>query len=121
MAARLIGIALPIRGVAARALVFATLAPFLGARVAAKAKTIDIVIEHFAFTPASIEVEAGDTLVFINRDIAPHTATATNGSWTTRDIANGKNEAVLVPANGEGAYFCKYHPVMKGRLIIRTP
>ena len=121
MAARLIGIARPIGGVAAVVLGVATLAPVFGASGAANAKTIDIVIEHFAFTPASIEVEAGDTLVFTNRDIAPHTATAANGSWTTRDIGSGKNETVIVPANGEGPYFCKYHPVMKGRLIIRTP
>lgn len=105
-----------VRGVAilALALVF-------GASATANAKTIEIVIEHFAFTPASIEVEAGDTLVFTNRDIAPHTATAANGSWTTNDIASGRNEAVVMPVNGAGAYFCKYHPVMKGRLIIRTP
>jgi plastocyanin len=112
----LIGMAFHVRGVAilALALVF-------GASATANAKTIEIVIEHFAFTPASIEVEVGDTLVFTNRDIAPHTATAVNGSWTTMDIASGKNEAVIVPANGDSAYFCKYHPVMKGRLLFKTP
>jgi plastocyanin len=114
----LIGMAFPVRGIAASAL---ALALVFGASSPANAKTIDIVIEHFAFTPASIEVEAGDTLLFTNRDIAPHTATAANGSWTTMDIASGKNQAVIVPANGDGAYFCKYHPVMKGRLVIKTP
>lgn len=108
--------AFPVRGTAAIAV---ALAPAFGASAAANAKSIDIVIEHFAFAPASIEVEAGDTLVFTNRDIAPHTATAIDGSWTTKDIASGKNETVIVPANGNGAYFCKYHPVMKGRLIIK--
>lgn len=85
----------------------------------AHAKTIDVTIEHFAFAPASVEVESGDTVVFTNRDIAPHTATATDGSWTTKEIASGKSESVTVPAKGDGAYFCKYHPVMKGRLVIK--
>ena len=97
------------------------LAPAFGASTIADAKTIDIVIEHFAFVPASIEVDAGDTVVFTNRDIVPHTATATDGSWTTMDIAGGKSGAVVVPAKGDGAYICKYHPVMKGHLIIRSP
>ena len=82
---------------------------------------IEVTIEHFAFTPASIEIEAGDTVVFTNRDIAPHTATAIDGSWTTKDIASGKSEAVVVPTKGDGAFFCKYHIVMKGRLVIKTP
>jgi plastocyanin len=114
----LIGMPLPVRGVVALVI---TLAPAVGASGAAQAKTIDVVIEHFAFAPASIEVEAGDTVVFTNRDITPHTATATDGSWTTNDIASGKSAAVVVPAKGDGAYFCKYHSVMKGRLIIKTP
>jgi len=98
-----------------------SLAPLIGASDPTNAKTIDVAIEHFAFTPASIEVEAGDTVVFTNRDIAPHTATAIDGSWTTKDIASGKSEAVVVPAKGDGAFFCKYHIVMKGRLIIKAP
>jgi hypothetical protein len=40
---------------------------------------------------------------------------------TTKDIARGKGEAVVVPAKGDGAFFCKFHSVMKGRLIIKTP
>lgn len=87
---------------------------------AAQAKTIDVIIEHFAFAPASVDVQPGDTVVFTNRDIAPHTATATDGSWTTKEIAGGKSESVTVPAKGDGTYFCKYHPMMKGRLVI-TP
>src|SRR6516164_10062817 len=104
-----------IRGVAAIAFALAS-----GFGASANAKTIDVVIAHFAFAPASIEVDAGDTVVFTNRDIVPHTATAIDGSWTTTDIASGKSEVIVMPANGDGAYFCKYHPTMKGRLIIKA-
>jgi plastocyanin len=114
----MIGTLLPVRCVAAIAV---ALASSFGASGDANAKTIDVVIEHFAFTPASIEVEAGDTVVFTNRDIAPHTATAADGSWTTMDIASGRSEAIVVRTNGAAAYFCKYHPLMKGRFIIKAP
>jgi plastocyanin len=86
--------------------------------VDAEPRTIEVVIEHFAFAPPSIETAPGDTVVFTNHDITPHTATAVDGSWTTKDIASGKSEKLVIPANGVGAYFCRYHPVMKGRLVI---
>jgi len=112
------GILLPVSGVVP--LAFA-LALAVCASAGASARTIDVVIEHFAFMPAQIEVMPGDAIVFTNRDITPHTATATDGSWTTKDIASGKSEAIVIPAKGDGAYFCKYHPVMKGRLTIKPP
>jgi plastocyanin len=88
---------------------------------AAEPKTIDVVIEHFAFAPASIEARPGDTVVFVNHDITTHTATAVDGSWTTNDVASGQSARVVVPATGDGAYVCRYHPVMKGRIVIRAP
>jgi plastocyanin len=95
------------------------LAPISGASAAsAEPKTIEVVIEHFAFVPAKVEVTPGDRVVFTNRDIAPHTATAVGGSWTTKDIARGRSETLVVPSNGAGAYVCRYHPAMRGRLVI---
>jgi len=95
-----------------------TLASIFAASASAETKTIEVVIEHFAFMPPSIEAAPGDTVVFTNRDIIPHTATAADGAWTTGDIARGKSVALVVPANGAGAYFCRYHPAMSGRLVI---
>ena len=94
------------------------LAPMFGASVSAEPKTVEIVIEHFAFMPPSIKAAPGDIVVFTNRDLVPHTATAVDGAWTTQDIARGKSEVLVVPANGAGVYFCRYHPAMRGRLII---
>jgi plastocyanin len=94
------------------------LASIFGASASAEPKTVEVVIEHFAFVPPSIEVTPGDRVVFTNRDIAPHTATAVDGSWTTKDIARGTSDTVVVPPNGSGSYDCRYHPVMRGRLVI---
>ena len=95
------------------------LAPIFGAGASAEPKAIEIVIEHFAFVPPSVEVAPGDTVVFINRDIVPHTATAVDGSWTTKDIPRGRSETLVVPPNGAGSYVCRYHPAMRGRLVLR--
>ena len=68
---------------------FAAFAAALGAvcfgisPVSAQPKTVEVTIEHFAFVPANVTVADGDTIVFVNKDIVPHTATATDNSWTT--------------------------------------
>lgn len=96
----------------------AVLAPIFGASASAAPKTIEVVIEHFAFVPFSVEVAPGDMVVFTNHDIAPHTATAVDGSWTTKDIPRGRSETLVVPSTGAGAFVCRYHPAMRGRLVI---
>jgi plastocyanin len=77
-----------------------------------------VTIEHFAFSPADVAVTAGDTIVFVNKDIVPHTATATDNSWTTGEIAHGATARVKLPAKAGPDFFCKFHPVMKGHLTI---
>jgi len=80
-----------------------------------------VTIEHFAFAPENVAVAAGDTIVFVNKDIVPHTATATDSSWTTGEIAHGASARVTLPAKPGAEFFCKFHPVMKGHLTIAPP
>lgn len=76
-------------------------------------------IRGFAFEPAELRTQPGDTVVWINRDVVPHTATAHDRRWDTGDIAAG-GSALRVLGNNEAAdYFCLYHPGMKGRLTVR--
>src|SRR2546423_277336 len=44
------------------------------------------------FHPAVLTVAAGDTVVWVNRDIVPHTATATGGTkWDTGQLTHGQS------------------------------
>ena len=74
----------------------------------------EIAIQAFVYQPASAPVHPGDTLVFVNRDAVPHTATANDGSWDTGDIPANGTKAVVVPAAGD--YRCAIHPTMVGRV-----
>jgi plastocyanin len=103
----------PVRGVRALAIALSSL---LVVSAHAAPKTVEVLIEHFAFVPSSVDVKPGDTVVFINRDITPHTATAVDGSWTTGDIASGQSVKIVMPERGSGGYFCRYHPAMKATL-----
>ena len=77
-------------------------------------------IRGMAFHPEELEVRRGDTVVWINRDIVPHTATATQKSgWDTGTLLQGKRGHYVTFQRGEDPYFCKLHPVMPGKLIVR--
>ncbi|HYH81159.1 MAG TPA: hypothetical protein VEX86_15255 [Longimicrobium sp.] len=76
----------------------------------------EIAIQAFVYQPASAPVRPGDTLVFVNRDAVPHTATAADGAWDTGDIPANASRTVVVGENGVGGYKCAYHPTMTATL-----
>jgi plastocyanin len=77
-------------------------------------------IRGMAFHPRVLEVHRGDTVVWINRDMVPHTATSMKkGSWNTGPLPEGKSGRYVPRRAGEDPYFCQLHPVMRGAVIVR--
>ena len=76
----------------------------------------EVEIRAFAFAPAALPAYPGDTLVFVNHDAVPHTATADNGAWDTGSIAANGSKTVVIPANGVAAYHCAIHTTMVARV-----
>jgi plastocyanin len=77
-------------------------------------------IQGMAFHPAVLEVQRGDTVVWVNRDIVPHTATSTRKSgWNTGSLLQGERGQYVPRHRGEDPYFCQLHPVMLGKLVVR--
>ena len=79
-----------------------------------------IEIQGMKFHPEMLEVQRGDTVVWINRDIVPHTATSTRkAGWNTGPLPQGDSGRYVARHRGEDPYFCQLHPVMLGKLIVR--
>ena len=77
-----------------------------------------------AFHPEVLEVRRGDTVVWVNRDIVPHTATATGTGggttkWDTGQLGQGQTGRYVVRRAGVSHYACTFHPTMHGKLIVR--
>jgi plastocyanin len=54
---------------------------------AAKPATHTVTIENTAFSPAELDIKAGDTIVRVNEDPYPHSATSEAGGFDSRPIA----------------------------------
>lgn len=89
----------------------------LSAPAAAAPQTHTIVIDKMKFGPAPARVRRGDTVVWVNRDLFRHTATAADKSFNA-DLPPRSRKAVVVRSAGAIAFTCKYHPGMKGVLRV---
>lgn len=86
----------------------------------AEAKTWTVKIADMRFDPATVTVAPGDTVVWVNEDLVPHTATsAAAGRFDSHAIAPGASWRYRVTALGRYAYACTFHPTMQGTLIVK--
>lgn len=77
-----------------------------------------VVIEKFGFSPASLTVKPGDSIEWVNRDIAPHTATALEGAWDSGELTRTRSASITVSELGTFEYICAFHPQMRGEVIV---
>jgi plastocyanin len=85
--------------------------------VASSAATIHIRIQTMVFTPDSVTAQVGDTVVWDNADIFPHTASASK-HFDSGQIEAGKSFQTVVKKAGVINYLCLNHPSMKGKLVV---
>ena len=72
------------------------------------------------YLPNPSTVTANSKVTWNNKDIAPHTATATDGSFDTGIINVGSSGSAIVRAQGGVPYHCTIHPWMNGMLQVTS-
>lgn len=92
---------------------------YLGAADTRKPVTHTVTIDGASFTPEVLTVKAGDTIVWMNKDIIPHTATSKAAGFDSLLIATGKSWTYEAATTGDFPYVCTFHPTMKGTLRVR--
>jgi plastocyanin len=85
---------------------------------AKKYETHTVEINQMQFQPASLTVQRGDTIVWINHDIIAHDVTEeTDKLWASGPLAPGESWSMVVTKSA--AYYCSIHVVMKGKLVLQ--
>lgn len=82
----------------------------------AHAGTVHVTIDRLTFTPAEVTVRAGETIEWVNEDPIAHTATV-EGGWEVM-IPPGESAVRVVEAGDTVDYYCRFHPNMKGRIVV---
>ena len=103
---------------AALSMLLGLLACFTSVGAAAKPVVHTVTIDGARFTPSELTVKAGDTIVWVNKDILAHTATAKDGSFDSKVLQPGASWRMVVKKRGEFAYTCSFHP-MNATLTVK--
>lgn len=77
-----------------------------------------VIIESMRFAPSHLVVHRGDRVMWANKDLFPHTATARSGTFDSHGIAPNGSWSYIADKTGTYPYVCTFHPTMKGMLIV---
>ena len=87
--------------------------------VSAKPTTHGVAIRGFRYLPDSLAVQVGDTVIWTNEDIVPHTATAKGKVLDSRTLEPRQSWHFVAVQPGTYTYVCSFHPAMQGTLVVR--
>jgi plastocyanin len=87
---------------------------------AAAPGTGTIAIADFLYSPSPATVQAGTKVAISNADAAPHTLTdrAPGRAFDSGTIKGNATGSVTFASPGTYAYFCEFHPYMKGTVTV---
>lgn len=82
------------------------------------AATHTVVIENMQFNPPQLSVHRGDRIVWVNKDLFPHTVTADAKAFDSGSIAVNGSWQYSANRTGSFTYSCTFHPTMKGKITV---
>ena len=81
-------------------------------------RTHTVVIDKMKFGAVPANVRVGDRILWINRDMFKHTATAKDKSFDV-DLKPGARGVSVVRKAGAIPIICRYHPGMRAMLKVK--
>ena len=88
---------------------------------APQATIIEVKIDNFSFTPATLTVPAGTTVTWTNRDDIPHTVVSADDpkAFKSKVMDTDEKFSYTFTKAGTFTYFCSVHPKMTGTVVVK--
>lgn len=80
-------------------------------------QTHTVAIAGMRYVPETLTVRRGERIVWVNRDVVPHTVT--HKSFDSGVISPDATWTYVASAPGRYSYGCALHPTMKATLIVQ--
>lgn len=80
-------------------------------------KVHTVMMDKMAFGPAPTGVRVGDVILWVNKDMFRHTASARDKSFDV-DLAPRAQARTTLTRAGVITYYCRYHPGMTGTITV---
>jgi plastocyanin len=86
---------------------------------AAPPDNTQIVIQDFMFTPNSLTVKAGSTVIWVNKDDEPHSVVSDTGLFRSGAVDTNETFSFKFDKPGTYHFTCAIHPRMVGTIIVQ--
>jgi len=80
---------------------------------------VEVSIDSFAFTPATLTVPVGAQITWFNRDEIPHNVVNADESIKSKLLRTDEKFSFTFTRPGTYSYFCSIHPTMKGKIVVQ--
>jgi plastocyanin len=108
-------------GVPARTATAAELPAVLAATQAAApaGNVVEVKVDNFSFSPQTITIKPGTTVIWTNRDDIPHTVVSDDKVFKSKVLDTDEKFTYTFDKTGNFPYFCSVHPKMTGKVIVQ--
>jgi plastocyanin len=89
------------------------------AQQVAAAAPSEVVIQNFAFVPATLTVAPGTAVTWSNHDEEPHNVVSPDRAFRSKAIDGGEKFTNVFDKPGTYNYICAVHPHMHGTIIVK--
>jgi plastocyanin len=72
-------------------------------------QTVTVFMDKFQLMEQNVTVQAGWTVVWVNKESPKHTATGDNGGFTSGTLARGDSFSFTFAESGTFPYYCRFH------------
>ncbi len=80
---------------------------------------VEVKIDNFSFTPATVTVAAGTTVTWVNHDDIPHTVVSPDKVFKSKVLDTDEKFSFVFAKAGRYSYFCSVHPKMTGVVVVQ--
>jgi len=83
------------------------------------ATPVEVRIDNFSFSPATLTVATGTTVKWTNRDDIPHTVVSEDKLFKSKVLDTDEKFSYAFSKPGTYPYFCSIHPKMTGKVVVQ--
>ena len=89
------------------------------AQAAPAGNVVEVKVDNFSFSPQTITVKPGTTVIWTNRDDIPHTVVSDDKVFKSKVLDTDEKFSFTFDKAGNFPYFCSIHPKMTGKVIVQ--
>ena len=79
----------------------------------------EIKIDNFSFAPQTLEITAGTTVTWTNKDDVPHNVVSTDKIFKSKTMDTDEKFSYTFTKPGTYNYFCSIHPRMTATVVVK--